>query len=229
MFRILRKIIFYFFISTISIVVLYRFIPVYITPLVIIRYIEGIENKENGAWQKTWVPREDISVNCSKAVVSAEDQHFFEHSGFDFDAIQKAYTYNQHKPKNKPKRGASTISQQTAKNVFLWQGRSYLRKALEFYFTVLIELIWNKERILEVYLNVIEMGKGVYGVEAFAHENFKISAKELNKKQAASMAAILPNPLKWSASNPNQYIKQRTNKIMFLMQKNNVNSTVKYE
>ena len=147
------------------------------------------------------------------AVLCSEDQLFMEHNGFDMKAIEKALEYND-KKKGKKLRGGSTISQQTAKNVFLWQGRSWLRKGLEAYFTLLIEVMWSKERIMEVYLNVIEMGDGIYGTEAAAQEYFQKSAAKLTASQAALIAAVLPNPRKWSPANPTGYIKKKQQWIL---------------
>ncbi|MFZ4613086.1 MAG: monofunctional biosynthetic peptidoglycan transglycosylase [Bacteroidia bacterium] len=190
--RIFLRIIYFFLISTILAVVLFRFFPVPITPLMVIRLKEQNSNDKSFKLKKDWVPKEEISENLKLAVISSEDQNFFSHFGFDFDAIQKAYKQNK---KGKKIKGASTISQQTAKNLFLWPGRSYVRKALEAYFTFLIEVFWSKDRILEVYLNIIEMGDGVYGAEAAANEFFNTTAKKLNKNQSALIAAVLPNPL----------------------------------
>ncbi len=162
---------------------------------------------------KTGNRLEDISPNLPLAVVTAEDQKFEEHFGFDLDAIEKAVKYNE-KHKGKKVKGASTISQQTAKNVFLWPGRSWLRKGLEVYFTFLIEILWSKERIMEMYLNVIEMGPGVYGAEAAAHYYFDKPAAKLTKSESATIAAILPNPIRWSASKPTRYIIKKRNWIL---------------
>lgn len=147
------------------------------------------------------------------AVMASEDARFQQHWGFDFEAIQKAAERNAKHPE-KNKLGASTISQQTAKNVFLWPGRSWLRKGLEAYFTVLIEIFWSKERIMEVYLNSIEMGPGIYGVEAVANEHFGCSANDLTKNQCALIAATLPNPLRFSSKNPSPYMKKRQQWIL---------------
>jgi monofunctional biosynthetic peptidoglycan transglycosylase len=178
----------------------------------------AIENKIDGkdmVLSHDWEPIENISVNLQKAVIASEDGNFLKHYGFDFNAMQKAFKNNQ---KGKRLKGGSTISQQTAKNVFLWQGRSYIRKGLEAYFTVLIELIWGKERIMEVYLNSIEMGNGVYGAEAAAHHWYQKSASELTKQEAAGIAAILPNPRKYKATNSSSYINRRKDKIVRVMQ-----------
>ncbi len=183
--------------------------PVYITPLMITRSIENDDEM-----QHKWVSIEEISENMALAVVSSEDNLFMSHSGFDFDQIQKAI---EEAEKTGRQRGASTISQQTAKNVFLWNGRSWVRKGLEAYFTVLIELIWGKERIMEVYLNSIEMGPGIYGAEAVAQAHFGKSASKLTRREAALIAATLPNPLKYSSKNPSKYMRKRQRQITRLM------------
>ena len=183
--------------------------PVYITPLMITRSIENDDEM-----QHKWVPIEEISENMALAVVSSEDNLFMSHLGFDFDQIQKAI---EEAEKTGRQRGASTISQQTAKNVFLWNGRSWVRKGLEAYFTVLIELIWGKERIMEVYLNSIEMGPGIYGAEAVAQAHFGKSASKLTRREAALIAATLPNPLKYSSKNPSKYMRKRQRQITRLM------------
>ena len=161
--------------------------------------------------EKKWVPVEQIARPMQLAVIKAEDAKFFNHNGFDFEAIEKAMKYNK---THKKQKGASTISQQTAKNVFLWPARSWLRKGLEVYFTVLIEHLWNKSRILEVYLNVIELGPGVYGVEAAAHKYFHKKAKNLSNAESALIASVLPNPIKFKINKPSAYILRRQRKIM---------------
>lgn len=205
-----------FFVLSLLLVIIFRFVPVPITPLMISRCTDQFFANEEMILSHDWEPLKNISPNLQKAVVASEDQRFFTHNGFDFKAIEKAIEINQ---KGKRKLGASTISQQTAKNVFLWQGRSYLRKGLEAYFTVLIELLWNKERIMEVYLNSIEMGKGVYGAQAASQHWYRKDATNLTKEQAAGIAAILPNPLKFKASNSSNYINKRKRKIMRQMKK----------
>ena len=193
-------------------VVTLRFIPVPVTPLMVIRSVEQLKDKERDfRWEKDWVSLDHISKNAVKAVLASEDQAFFDHNGFDFVAIEKAIAHNKVSTK---KIGASTISQQTAKNVFLWQGRNWVRKGLEAYFTVLIELVWPKERILEAYLNVIEFGDGIYGIEAASKHYFHKSASELNKKEAAMLAAVLPNPLKYKVNAPSDYLSKRCRRIM---------------
>ncbi|WP_374029062.1 monofunctional biosynthetic peptidoglycan transglycosylase [Bdellovibrio bacteriovorus] len=200
-----------FFVSSLSFVLLYRFVPVPLTPLMVIRSAESIWGEQFVGIHKDWVPLEDISPSMQRAVLKAEDYKFFEHNGFDYDAIQKAMKYNQ---THKRKKGASTISQQTAKNVFLWPHRDWIRKGFEAYFTVLIEFVWPKERILEVYLNVIELGPGVYGVEAASQKYFKKSAKNLNPYQASLVAAVLPNPRKFRIDRPSNYIVGRQRRIL---------------
>ncbi|MEO8253956.1 MAG: monofunctional biosynthetic peptidoglycan transglycosylase [Flavobacterium sp.] len=195
-------------------VVFFKFVPVPFTPLMIMR---AIENKTAGKpvyFNHDWEPLENISVNLQKAVIASEDGLFLKHNGFDFKSMQKAYKNNE---RGRRIKGGSTISQQTAKNVFLWQGRSYIRKGLEAYFTVLIELIWSKERIMEVYLNSIEMGNGVYGAQAAAQHWYRKDAANLTPRQAAGIAAILPNPRKYSATSSSSYINRRKDKIVRVM------------
>lgn len=206
----LRKLVLYFLGISIGLVVLFKFIPVPFTPLMFIRTAEQIAGNEKMVWKHDWVSINEMNINIQKAVIASEDGKFTTHNGFDVQAIQKAYKDNQ---KGKKIKGGSTISQQTAKNVFLWQGRSYFRKGLEAYFTVLIELIWGKERIMEVYLNSIEMGNGIYGIEAAAQYWFNKPAKNLTKSEAAAIAAILPNPRKFKAKNGTRYIERRKNAI----------------
>ncbi|NDP22732.1 MAG: monofunctional biosynthetic peptidoglycan transglycosylase [Paludibacter sp.] len=214
--KFLRNLLFLFFILSISWVVIARFVPVFFTPLMAIRTIESIFAGNIPKNSKKWVPIEGISPNMVQAVVASEDNLFMTHYGFSIVDINKAIKHNN---KSKRIRGGSTISQQTAKNVFLWPNRSYIRKGLEAYFTVLIELIWSKERIMEVYLNVIEMGDGIYGVEAAALEYFGVHASQLSKSQAALIAACLPNPRRFNAGNPSGYIQRRKDKIVSLMNK----------
>ncbi|MCE5331048.1 MAG: monofunctional biosynthetic peptidoglycan transglycosylase [Bacteroidales bacterium] len=214
--RLIRNLIILFFATSIGWVILARFIPVYLTPLMIIRSVEALADGKTPRNSKDWVPIDKISPNMVQAVVASEDNLFLEHHGFSFTDINKAIKHNK---RGKRIRGGSTISQQTAKNVFLWPRRSYLRKGLEAYFTVLIELFWSKERIMEVYLNVIETGDGTYGVEAASQRYFGKSAKNLTKSQAALIAACLPNPRRFNAGNPSGYILRRESKIISLMGK----------
>jgi monofunctional biosynthetic peptidoglycan transglycosylase len=214
--RFLGKSLLWFFTVTILWVLIYRFVPVPITLLQISRCFEQKIAGKEMKLEKDWVPFDQISQNLSRAVIASEDQLFMEHMGFDWDAMKKAYVYNA-KKKGKKIKGGSTISQQVAKNVFLWPGRSYIRKGMEAYFTFMIEILWNKKRIMEVYLNVIEMGNGVYGSEAAAKEYYKKSASELGKKEAASIAAILPSPLRWSPIEPNAQVRKKIKRIMRFM------------
>ena len=212
--RFLFKILLWFFGISLFFVVLFKFVPVPFTPLMVIR---AIENKAAGKeiyFSHDWEPIENISVNLQKAVIASEDGTFLIHNGFDFKALQKAYKNNE---RGRRIKGGSTISQQTAKNVFLWQGRSYFRKGLEAYFTVLIEFIWGKERIMEVYLNSIEMADGVYGAQAATEHWYRKDAKSLTPIQAAGIAAILPNPRRFSATSSSSYINNRKAKIVRLM------------
>lgn len=197
-----------FLTTSILAVVAYRFIPVYITPLMVIRCFEKGELKMH----HHWVQMDDISRHMPVAVMASEDQRFLLHHGFDYNAIEKAAVHNI-KNKTGKKRGASTITQQTAKNVFLWPGRSWVRKGFEVYFTALIELIWSKQRIMEVYLNSIEMGDMIYGVDAVARYHFGKTASELSRSECALIAATLPNPIRFSSKAPSGYVRLRQRKI----------------
>lgn len=210
--RVILKVTLWFLGISIGLVILYRFVPVPVTPLMVIRLAEqAFDSKKDMRLYKDWVSIEKMSRHAPQAVVAAEDQKFMDHRGFDFEAMEKAWENNK---KGKRIKGASTITQQTVKNVFLWPSRSYVRKGLEAYFTVLVELLWSKERILEVYLNVIEMGEGVYGIEAAAQTYFNKSASKLSQSQAALIAAVLPNPRRWSPARPTGYIRGRQAWIM---------------
>lgn len=202
--------------STLFFVALYRFVNPLVTPLMVIRLAEQAYNGQTIKIRKTWVSLDKIAPVMPLAVVASEDNRFLEHQGFDLDAIEKAREYNE-KKQGKKVRGASTISQQTAKNVFLWPQRSWVRKGLEAYFTVLIEFVWGKKRIMEIYLNVIETGKGIYGVEAASQAYFHKPASELSRGEAALIAAILPNPLKWNPSSPTIYLSGRQQWILWNM------------
>jgi len=188
-------------------VVFFRFVPVPLTPLMLIRCVEQVFSEDKLRLKHDWVSIDQISKNLPLAVVCSEDQNFMNHSGFDMKAIERSVEASKHGTRRL--RGASTISQQTAKNVFLWPGRSWIRKGFEVYFTVLIELVWSKERIMEVYLNSIEMGNGIYGAEAAAKFYWNTSAKNLSRSQAAAIAAVLPNPRKYSANPPGPYVQDR--------------------
>lgn len=198
-------------VSILSVIAM-RFIPVPFTPLTVIRSIEQLSSPERDfTLKKDWVPLSDISPQMIRAVISSEDNKFMEHNGFDFDAIERAIRHNKN---SKKKVGASTISQQTAKNVFLYNRRDWVRKGLETYFTVLIETFWPKDRIMEVYLNVIEFGDGIYGIEAAAQNYYHKKASKLNADEAAMLAAILPNPLKFSPLAPSSFLKKRKSRIL---------------
>lgn len=210
---------------SILLVVLTRFMPIFITPLMVIRLVEGaLEGKWVGI-DKTWVPIESISPTILRAVIASEDARFLTHSGIDWEAVQEAQRRNerterlaaQGKIRKKRLYGASTISMQTAKNAFLFPSRTYLRKALEAYFTYLMEFVWGKRRILEMYVNIIEMGSGIYGVEAASQRYFGKSAAQLNAREAALIAAVLPNPRKWSPAKPSGYIQRKASTIQARM------------
>lgn len=191
-------------------VILTSFIPVPFTPLMGARMIEQKMEGKDIVFQKDWVSIDEINENMILAVICSEDQHFEAHNGFDLAAIKKAIDNNsKRKKRGKPIQGASTISQQVAKNVFLWPSRSWIRKGFEVYFTFLIETIWSKKRIMEVYLNVIEMGNGIYGAEAAALNFYGKHAKDLSRSEAALIAAVLPNPRKWSPKSPTAYINKK--------------------
>ncbi|MBQ7471202.1 MAG: monofunctional biosynthetic peptidoglycan transglycosylase [Prevotella sp.] len=212
--KIVRKVIRWalalFFASTILAVVAYRFVPVYITPLMLIRCAEQVKAGESLKLHHHWIPLDKMSPHMPVAVMASEDGRFLLHHGFDFEAIEKAAAHNM---KSKRKHGASTISQQTAKNVFLWPGRSWMRKGFEVYFTALIELMWSKQRIMEVYLNSIEMGEGIYGVAAVAKHHFGKDASELSRADCALIAATLPNPRVYSSKSPSNYMLKRQSRI----------------
>ena len=209
----LKWIVVAFFASTILSVVALRFIPVVVTPLMLIRCYQQVKAGEELKLSHDWEPLEHISPHLPIAVMASEDANYLTHHGFDYEAIEKAMERNKKHPE-KRKLGASTISQQTAKNVFLWPGRSWVRKGFEVYFTLLIELMWPKERIMEVYLNSIEMGDGIYGAEAVAEAHFNTDAKSLTKEQCALIAATLPNPRKFSSKNPSAYMLKRQKRIL---------------
>lgn len=189
----------------IAVVGLYRVVPPPITWLMVQRFVEG------RGFDRRWVPLSQISPQLVRAVIASEDSGFCQHHGFDFAAIEKALHHN---AVSERIRGGSTISQQTAKNVFLWPHRDWARKGLETWFTVLIETLWGKQRIMEVYLNSIEWGPGVYGAEAAAQHAFGVSAARLSPPQAARLAAIIPKPLAWRAAAPGPYVRRRSGTIV---------------
>jgi len=189
-----------------AVVILYRFVPPPLTWLMVQRAFEG------HGFDRRWVALDRISPALVRSVIASEDSGFCQHHGFDVTAIEKAMAHNERRPNRI--RGGSTISQQTAKNVFLWPHRDWVRKGLEAWFTVLIEAVWGKPRIMEVYLNSIEWGPGVYGAEAAAQHNFHVSAARLSEAQAARLAAIVPKPLSWRAARPGPYIQRRGGRIV---------------
>lgn len=197
--------------GSILLVLLFKYVPVPCSPLMFIRAYEQVKEGEKIRWHHEWVPLEEISPDLPLAVMSCEDQNYLIHHGFDFDAIQKAM---EERESGKRNRGASTISQQTAKNVFLFptdatSKLAWMRKGLEAYFTILIEFMWDKQRIMEVYLNTIEMGDGIYGAQAVAQEHFGCDAKDLTRNQCALIAVSLPNPRRFDSSSPTRYMYKR--------------------
>lgn len=196
-------------------IILYRVIPVPITPLHVVRVFEQMAGSDEIRLNKSWRGIDYIGNNMIKATIVGEDLQFFEHLGFDFEQIYKAIENSING--GKKLRGASTISQQTAKNLFFTPSRSWIRKALEFYVTVSIETLWTKKRILEVYLNIIEMGKGIYGAEAAANFYYGKSANEMSKQEAASIVACFPNPRRWTANKPSKYIVRKQTVIVRYM------------
>lgn len=207
----LGRVLLVLWVTSLLLVLALKVLPVYFTPLIGIRTLNQVYAEKKVVLNKDWVPIEEISPYLCLAVIASEDQKFLNHNGFDWEALESAMADYK---TGKRLRGGSTISNQTAKNVFLWPGRNFVRKGLEAYFTVLIELFWSKERILEVYLNVIEMGDGLYGAEAAAQRYFKKPASKLTRQEAALIAAILPNPIRWRADHPTAYIKKRQNWIL---------------
>lgn len=212
--KLLRWIVLFFFGSTILAVLIYKWCPVYVTPLMLIRCAQQVKHGEKLRLKHHWVPLDSMSIYMPVAVMASEDQRFLDHNGFDFIEINKTI---EERRSGKRFRGGSTISQQTAKNVFLWPQTSWVRKGLEAYFTVLIEFLWGKERIMEVYLNSIEMGDGIYGAEAVAQQHFSRSALNLTRPNCALIAATLPNPLKFSSKEPSNYMLKRQTAIMTQM------------
>lgn len=206
--RLIIRIVGLFLLISVLLTTIYAFLPPPVTPLMLLRVLDG-------NWiSKDWESYDNISPHLARAIIAAEDAKFCEHRGFDWESIEKAWERNQ---QGKRIRGGSTISNQTAKNVFLWPDRSYIRKGVEFYFTGLIELIWTKKRILEVYMNVVEFGPGIYGAEAAAKAHFGKPASELTRREAALLTAVLPNPIRWSASKPTNYIRGRAGTILARM------------
>jgi monofunctional biosynthetic peptidoglycan transglycosylase len=209
MFRIVRRILFFLVVSHF----IYLILLIWINPPITLTQIGSV--LQGYGLKRDYVGRDQISSHAKLAVMASEDQLFPDHDGFDFNSIKKAMAYNEKKPGRV--RGASTISQQVAKNVFLWQGRSWIRKGLEVYFTFMIELFWSKKRILDMYLNITEMGKGIFGIEAAAQAYFKKPAKNLTRSEAAMIAACLPNPKVYSVKPPSRYVSVRSRWILWQM------------
>lgn len=213
-FRLLKYVAISFFCMSVFTTIIFSFVNPPGTPLMVKRYVEMKINGEKTTSKHTWVPIEKISPYLIQAVVASEDNHFTSHYGIDMGAIDKARKHNE---RHRRKRGASTISQQTAKNVFLWPQRTYVRKGFEVYFTILIETFWSKKRIMEVYLNMIEMGPGIYGAEAASQFYFHKPASKLSASQCAMIAICLPNPRKRNPARPSGYMIQRQQQILYLM------------
>jgi len=212
--KILKWAVIFFVALSIFSVVLFRFINPPITPLMIIRYFEHDSKQGKRKFEKKWVDIKHISSNMILAAVAAEDNKFPDHFGIDWEAIQKAREMNKY---SKLKHGASTITQQTAKNLFLTPSRNYLRKGLEVYFTFLLEIFWSKKRIIEVYLNIVELGDGIYGVESASNIYYHKPALRLNRSEAAMLAATLPSPLRRNPARPNAYMYYYQNRVLNLM------------
>lgn len=212
MFRIIKRIVLFFFIFQFIYIILLKWIdpPITLTQIGSVLTGEGLK--------RDYIDYDEMPTSIKLAVISSEDQVFPDHNGFDFKSIKKAMAYNEKKPGRF--RGASTISQQVAKNVFLWQGRNWIRKGLEVYFTFMIELIWGKRRILEMYLNVAEMGKGIYGIEAASKAYFNKSAKNMSRKESAMIAAAMPNPVRYTVKPISRYVSIRSGWVM--RQMNNI-------
>lgn len=205
---------------TVGWVALYRVVPPPGTPLMLIRAIDG------AGIEKDWVGLESLSDALPRAVIASEDSLFCSHAGFDWASLRQAWQGNL---AGRSLRGGSTITMQTAKNAYLWQDRTYLRKGLEAWFTLWIELVWPKSRIMEVYLNIIEWGDGIYGAEAASRAYFGKPASALTRREAALMAAVLPNPLRWSPAKPTRYIAGRANVIqqrMAIVERDGLNDCI---
>ncbi len=215
MIRVLRRILLWVvavsLTASIALVLVFRWLPVPLSSLMVQRHLTGAQQGGQGyRLQYTWISLEHMSLSAPLAVIAAEDQKFFEHQGFDVEAIKKAWQANQHR--RRPL-GASTISQQVAKNLYLWPGRTFVRKGIEAWFTVLLEGLWPKRRILEVYLNIAEFGPGIFGVEAGSRTFFGKSALKLSSGEAALLAAVLPGPLRFDLAQPTDYVRGRARQI----------------
>lgn len=200
-----------FLASTVLTALVFRFTPVPMSALMVARRVQSWSSDKPYAPRHHWVSLEEIAPCMGVAVIAGEDQNFPEHFGFDWKAIEKAVEHNE---KSRRKRGASTVSMQTAKNMFLWESRSWVRKGFEAYFTLLLETTWSKKRILEVYLNIVEFGDGIFGVEAASQAYFGKPAKRLSASEAALLAAVLPNPHKYHPNAPSDYIRGRQEWIL---------------
>ncbi|MCY1279836.1 Penicillin-binding protein 2D [compost metagenome] len=205
--RRLLKILLWFVAGSAALVLVFRWVPPPGSMLMVERKVESWIDGEPIDLQRDWVSWDDLPNSLKIAVIAGEDQKFPEHHGFDLPAIEQALKHNE---RGRSIRGASTISQQVAKNLFLWPGRSWLRKGFEAWFTVLIETLWSKQRILEVYLNSVEWDSGVFGAQAAARHHFGVDARRLSRQQASLLAAVLPNPREWSAARPSPYVRQRS-------------------
>jgi monofunctional glycosyltransferase len=201
-----------FMIFSVTLVVVYKYVNPPLTPLIIIRSVESLADGKLHFIEREWVDYDEVSPNLIRAIIAAEDARFMTHYGIDWKAVKDAQQYNI-RHKGKKKRGASTVTMQTAKNTFLNHSRNYVRKAFEAYFTYLIEAIWDKKRIIEIYVNVVEWGDGVYGAEAASKKFFGKSAINLSRREAALLASVLPNPNRWSPAKPTNYINKRVNMI----------------
>jgi monofunctional biosynthetic peptidoglycan transglycosylase len=215
--RVLLYFFIFFIVLSVIPVFLYRIISPPITPLMFLRSLDMKIESDPVVMNYKWVSLDEMSPNLFKAALAAEDDKFLEHTGFDFRAIKLAYQSNQKSTKRV--KGGSTISQQTAKNVFLWPHRDYLRKGLEAWFTLLIEACWGKERIMETYLNIVELGDGIYGVEVASLKYFKKHASKLNAYEAASLIAVLPNPHIYKVKDPSDYTLRYRKRFYFLNRK----------
>ena len=211
LFRIILRIVIALFLLSVGSVVLYRYVQVPVTPLMLKNALNAAVKGEPTTYHHDWVPMEQISPHLASAVVASEDQRFYQHNGFDWKEIGNAID---ERKTGKRKRGGSSISQQTAKNVFTFCTSTWMRKGIEAYYTVLIELLWPKERILEVYLNSIEMGPRIYGAEAVAKHHFGKQAHQLSRSECALVAATLPNPKRYSSKSPSPYMRRRQNEIL---------------
>jgi monofunctional biosynthetic peptidoglycan transglycosylase len=222
----IKRILFFGLLASIVSVLIFKYVMVPFTPLMVSRALGHMIDGQTPKLKKSWVSLDEMSKEMPLAAICGEDGNFLTHNGFDFEAMQKAWKYNNKHGDKKPIKGGSTISQQVAKNVFLWQGRTYLRKGLEVYFTFLIELFWSKKRIMEVYLNVIEMGDGIYGAEAAAQTYYNKTCKKLSRGEAALIVVCFPNPRKLSPLTPNKKLFKKQQRILRLM---NYQGKVKWE